>query len=359
MKKVCFLISALDHSGGTERVTTLIANSLAKQSFSVSIISSIGGTSPFFKLDERIKIFSLYPKAMSIKKNALGLIKRIRAVLVEENIQTLIVVDSINCVFTTIACRGLKVNHICWEHFNLNVNLGSKFRSLGRWMAAKWCSQIVTLTERDRKNWENKYQIKNKVTTIFNPSVCQMQQHTPSLDHKTILCVGRLTQQKGFDLLISAWSKIATEFQEWRVVIVGSGEDELMLKEVALEAQLENTIIFAGQQKSVDSFYRAASFFCMSSRFEGLPMVLLEAQSYGLPIVAFDCDTGPSEIIKHEVNGFLVNKLDIDDMAMSLKKMMSIDQDSYIKMSRSALQNTTNFNLSNIILLWKRIINNE
>ncbi len=88
-------------------------------------------------------------------------------------------------------------------------------------------------------------------------------------------------------------------------------------------------------------------------------MVLLEAQSYSLPIVAFDCDTGPSEIIQHDVTGFLVNKLDIDDMAMSLKKMMSIDQDSYIKMSRNALQNTISFNLSNIILLWESIINNE
>lgn len=359
MKKVCFLISALDHSGGTERVTTLIANSLAQRGFNVSIISSIGGTSPFFKLDERIKIFSLYPEAMSIKKHTLGLIKRIRAVLVEEEIQTLIVVDSINCVFTTIACIGLKINHICWEHFNLNVNLGSKFRSLGRWMAVKWCSQIVTLTERDTKNWENKYQIKSKVRTIFNPIVCQQQQHIPSLDRKIILCVGRLTQQKGFDLLISAWSRIANEFQEWKVIIVGSGEDELILKKMVVDAQLGNSIIFAGQQQNVAPFYRSASFFCMSSRFEGLPMVLLEAQSYSLPIVAFDCDTGPSEIIQHDVTGFLVNKLDIDDMAMSLKKMMSIDQDSYIKMSRNALQNTISFNLSNIILLWESIINNE
>lgn len=359
MKKVCFLISALDHSGGTERVTTLIVNSLVARGFDVSIMSSIGGLSPFFKLDDRVKVFSLYPENISLKKHAFGLIKRIREVLIQESIQTLVVVDSINCVFTTIACMGLKINHICWEHFNLSVNVGSKFRSLGRWMAVKWCNQIITLTARDRENWENKYQIKNKVITIFNPSTCQKQQHIPSLDSKSILCVGRLTQQKGFDLLISAWSKIVSEFQDWKIIIVGSGEDELVLKKMVVDAQLGNSIVFAGQQQNVAPFYSSASFFCMSSRFEGLPMVLLEAQSYSLPIVAFDCDTGPSEIVQHDVTGFLVNKLDIDDMAISLKKMICIDQNSYIKMSRNALQNTTNFNLSNIVLLWERVINNE
>ncbi|MDO3666193.1 glycosyltransferase family 4 protein [Acinetobacter higginsii] len=359
MKKVCFLISALDHSGGTERVTTLIANSLAKRGFNVSIISSIGGTSPFFKLDERIKIFSLYPEATSIKKHTLGLIKRIRAVLVKEEIETLIVVDSINCVFTTIACRGLKINHICWEHFNLSVNLGSKFRSLGRWMAVKWCSQIVTLTERDKQNWETKYRINNKVKTIFNPSTCQQQQHMPDLGYKTILCVGRLTQQKGFDLLISAWSKIASEFIDWKIIIVGSGEDELILKNKVTEYGLGCSVIFKGQQQDVAPFYLAASFFCMSSRFEGLPMVLLEAQSYSLPIVAFDCDTGPAEIVQHNISGFLVNKLDVDDMAGSLRKMMLVDQNTYKKMCKNALRNTTNFDLNSITLLWEKVVNHE
>ena len=98
-KNVCFLISALDHSGGTERVTTLIANSLTKRGFNVSIMSSIGGLSPFFKLDASIKVISLYPEHVSLKKNALGIILRIRKVLLREKIETLIVVDSINCVF--------------------------------------------------------------------------------------------------------------------------------------------------------------------------------------------------------------------------------------------------------------------
>ena len=90
----------------------------------------------------------------------------------------------------------------------------------------------------------------------------------------------------------------------WKIIIVGTGEDEVSLKEMAVNYGVSDSIIFAGQQKNMDPFYRQASFFCMSSRFEGLPMVLLEAISYGLPIVSYDCDTGPSEIIQNDVNGF-------------------------------------------------------
>lgn len=74
----------------------------------------------------------------------------------------------------------------------------------------------------------------------------------------------------------------------------------------------------------MDQFYRQASFFCMSSRFEGLPMVLLEAQSYGLPIVSFDCDTGPAEIITHGNNGYLVECFDTNDLIFYLKKLFQI-----------------------------------
>lgn len=355
-KNVCFLISALDHSGGTERVTTLIANSLTERGFNVSIMSSIGGLSPFFKLDDSIKVISLYPEHVSIKKNALGLILRIRKVLLREKIETLIVVDSINCVFSTIASAGLNINHICWEHFNLNVNLGSLFRSLGRRLAVQWCDHIVTLTQRDKLNWCDTFKIKDKIHSINNPSTCQRQTHTPSLEMKTILCVGRLTEQKGFDLLIHSWAKIADEFNSWKIIIVGSGNDEPQLKDMINKYGLAKSIILKGQQSDVEPFYRSASFFCMSSRFEGLPMVLLEAQSYSLPIVAFDCDTGPAEIIQDNISGFIVEHLNIDDLAKALRKMMSIDQLNYDRMSQNALKNTMHFDLDRTILRWEEII---
>lgn len=361
MKKICFLIADINHSGGTERVTTLIANSLAEQENHVFILSLSRGDQPFFELNSKINVQSIFEEKISMRKNFFEAVKRIRHFLVSNNIDTLIVVDSISCVFTVPACRGLKLNHICWEHFNLKVNLGSRFRDLGRWMAARWCHKIITLTERDKSFWDEKYNLASvqKVFAIPNPSPYELQDNYPNLESKTVLCVGRLTPQKGFDYLVDAWSKMASHVPDWKVIIVGCGEDENKLKDLAKEKGVDTSIIFAGQQKNMDQFYRKASFFCMSSRFEGLPMVLLEAQSYGLPIVSFDCDTGPAEIIHDENNGYLVECFNTDLLAKSLERMINKNQNEFENMVNFSFNNSKNFEIDQISIKWKKLLDNH
>ncbi|QIO10187.1 glycosyltransferase family 4 protein [Acinetobacter lanii] len=355
MKNICFLIGDINHSGGTERVTSLIANNLVSEETKVHILSLSHGDNPFFELNHQIKTSALFTFNVSMRKNFIQCVKRIRAYLLSNKINTLIVADSISCVFTVPATIGLNIQHICWEHFNLKVNLGSKFRDLGRWMAAHWCDKIVTLTERDKNFWDEKFNLKtkNKVIAIPNPSPYSLQDNQPSLESKTILCVGRLTYQKGFDLLVEAWSQIAHELPGWKIILVGSGEDELKLKELTIEYKVSDSFLFLGQQKNMDEFYRKASFFCMSSRFEGLPMVLLEAQSYGLPIVAFDCDTGPSEILDHGSNGLLVEPLNIKDFAEKIKVMIN---GNYQKMVEISFSNSSKFNLNKISNIWVNLL---
>ncbi len=357
MKKICFLIGNLNNSGGTERVTTLIANALAEKKYQVSILSLGGGRQPFFELVPSIKTHSLYPEEISFKKNFFGAVWRIRRFVIQYQIDTLVVVDSISCVFTVPALFGLKVKHICWEHFNFNVNLRVKYRDIGRKWAAKYCDYVVTLTKRDKELWEQGIKnIKAKIIPIANPSPFEVQENIPSLDYKTILCVGRLTYQKGFDLLITAWARVARQVPDWKIVIVGSGEDELMLKQMAKDFAVEDSVVFAGQQKNMDQFYRQASFFCMSSRFEGLPMVLIEAQSYGLPIVAFDCDTGPAEIVQHNTNGFLVKSGNINGLINSLLELINLSNIEYEKMSSNAVENSVRYSVNSILKQWLSII---
>lgn len=356
MKKVCFLIGNLNNSGGTERVTTLIANELSRKKSNICILSLIEGEKPFFDLDANIDFYSLYKEKISFARNYMSVIWKIRNFIQDYKIDTLIVVDSISCIFTVPALFGLNVKHICWEHFNFNVNLDVKFRDIGRKWAARYCDYVVTLTKRDKELWEQSIKnIKAQIIPIANPSPFQLQENTPSLDYKKILCVGRLTYQKGFDLLIGAWAKIAHQLPDWKIIIVGSGEDEIMLKQIAKDLEVENLIIFAGQQKNMDSFYRQASFFCMSSRFEGLPMVLLEAQSYGLPIVAFDCDTGPSEIVNNKT-GILVPVEDVISLSKAIKDMATLKEKLYQEMSLSSFSSSKNFNINNIILKWESIL---
>lgn len=356
MKKICFLIGNLNNSGGTERVTTLIANALTEKNYQISILSLADGRQPFFELVPSIKTYSLYPEKISFKKNFLGTIWRIRKFVTQHQIDTLIVVDSISCVFTVPALFGLRVKHICWEHFNFKNNNGVVFRDYGRKIAAKYCDYVVTLTQRDKELWEKGLKkINAKIVAIANPVSYEDIGNTPSLEYKTILTVGRLTHVKGFDLLITAWAKVAHQMPGWKVIIVGSGEDEMMLKQMAKDLGVDDSIIFAGQQKNMDQFYRQASFFCMSSRFEGLPMVLLEAQSYSLPIVAFDCDTGPRELVNSH-NGWLVEPESIEKLSMTLLKAMNLDDRSYNTKVRESLLNIQNFSIESTVKLWEKVI---
>lgn len=357
MKKICFLIGNLNHSGGTERVTTLIANALAEKKYQVSILSLADGKQSFFELVPSIKTYSLYPEKISFKKNFLGAVWRIRKFVTQHQIDTLIVVDSISCIFTVPALFGLKVKHICWEHFNFKNNNGVKFRDYGRKIAAKYCDYVVTLTQRDKELWEKGLKkINAKIVAIANPVSYEDIENIPSLEYKTVLAVGRLTHVKGYDLLITAWSKIARQMSDWKVIIVGSGEDEIMLKQMAKDFAVEDSIVFAGQQSNMDQFYRKASFFCMSSRFEGLPMVLLEAQSYGLPIVAFDCDTGPAEIVQHNINGLLVESGNINGLTNSLLELINLSNIQYEKMSSNAVENSVRYSVNPIVKQWLSII---
>lgn len=356
MKNICFLIGDINHSGGTERVTSLVANALAEKSYQVSILSLANGRQPFFELLPSINIYSLYSEKISFKKNFFGAVWRIRKFVTDQQIDTLIVVDSISCVFTVPALFGLKIKHICWEHFNFNVNLGVKYRDIGRKWAAKYCDYVVTLTKRDKELWEQGIKnIKAKIIPIANPSPFEVQEHIPSLDYKMILCVGRLTYQKGFDLLITAWARVAQQVPDWKIVIVGSGEDEQMLKQMAIDYKVDQSIDFVGQQSNMDQFYRKASFFCMSSRFEGLPMVLLEAQSYGLPIVAFDCETGPSELVVNNKSGFLVSNGNILELSNAIIELIG-DDVRYEKFSKFAQNRLKNFYVSSIVNSWVKTL---
>ncbi len=357
MKNICFLIGNLSNSGGTERVTSLIANELAKRNNNISILSLTHGTVPFFELNNSIQTSSLYSKEVSFKKNFIGTIWKIRRFVQCHQIDTLIVVDSISCMFTVPALCGLKVNHICWEHFNFNVNLGVKSRDLGRKLAAKYCDYIVTLTKRDKELWEkNLRNINAKIIPIANPTPYENISHIPSIEFKTILSLGRLTYQKGFDLLIEAWAQVCHVNEDWVLRIIGSGEDEESLKEQASHLGVDDRIDFIATTSDVEHYYKTSSFYCLSSRFEGLPMVLLEAQAFGIPIIAFDCDTGPSEVVIHDINGWLVPSQNVENLRDTILKSISISSDTYDSLVKNSSFKSKMFMIDRIILEWKKII---
>ncbi|WP_074428711.1 glycosyltransferase family 4 protein [Edwardsiella tarda] len=358
MKKICFFIGSMNLTGGTERVTSVIANELLLQKFQVNILSVQCGDNPFFNISDGVIVDQLYDVAGRGVTRLPKTIFNLRRYLVSHKIDILIVVDSILSIYTLPAVCGLNIRHICWEHFNYNVSLGKRSRVLARKLAAKYSDDIVTLTDRDKKLWMNNNRMHARLTTVPNPITIEPPISTSFSRDKIILAVGRLTYQKGFDLLLQAWSLFSKKFPDWRLRIIGDGEDKSMLEKLRKELFIESSSEILPKTKNIASHYQQASFFVMSSRFEGLPLVLIEAQAYGLPAISFDCDTGPSEIIENNKSGWLCDADNVAALADGLSDAICFSQNpiNYKLYSTAAVMNTERFQLSNVVSDWVALL---
>ena len=353
--KICFLIGNLNLAGGTERVTTLVANALAAQGQQVCILNLSQGERPFFALDARVENHALYPQPVSMKSHLLGTIWKIRRFVQQQQIQHLVVVDSISCIFTVPALFGLKVQHICWEHFNFEVDLGLRLRRVGRIWAARYADAVVTLTEHDRQLWQQGIaKISAKMQAIANPSPFSIASQLPSQNYKTVLAVGRLRSEKGFDLLLEAWQLLSSNYPDWTLRIVGSGEQEQALKQQATQLGIEKSVDWVAATPEVAPYYAQASVYCLSSRFEGFGMVLLEALSFGLPIVAFDCPIGPREILANTPNP-LVSPENAQALSDRLAQMMSLDTEHYQTLAQYNQQHVQQYSTEQIVAQWLQL----
>lgn len=326
MKKICFLAGNLNNSGGTERVCSIIASELSNIGYDVSILSITGGDSPFFPLSKNVKVHSIFPQPGRILYRTPAIIYKLRNYLKEESIDTLIVVESMSVLFTLPAIQGLSIKHICWEHFHFNVNLGKRSRDLARQLAARYCDVVVTLTKKDKEYWLQGTKHKAQIISIPNPSPYKTQKDKKCQESKIVLAVGRLTHQKGFDLLVQAWAKVAKERPDWKLIILGEGEDRQLLTELINKHQLSSKVNLVGTVNNTEDYYKKSDIFCLSSKYEGFGMVLIEALAFGLPIVSFDCDTGPAEILE-DTGSILVPPNNVELLADALIKLMDNEEE--------------------------------
>lgn len=297
--KILFLGGNFDLPGGTERVASIVANEFVQHGHDVIVASVQGGKKPFFELNEKVKVKSLFPLVgKNILRSPLIVVKT-RRLLKEEKVDVLIVVESMLVLYTMPAVVGINIKHLCWEHFNFKIDLGRKARHVARLLAARFCDAVVTLTERDREFWLAGTNSNAKIFTIPNPSPFPAQQNSLSnRQNRIVLGVGRLVAQKGFDLLLASWQKINRAAPEWRLRIVGDGPDKQALEDFSSKLGIEDSVEFISSTNDIAAHYKEADIFCLSSRFEGFGMVLVEAMSFGIPVVSFDCEVGPSEILE-------------------------------------------------------------
>jgi glycosyltransferase involved in cell wall biosynthesis len=357
MKTLCFFAGNIDFGGGTERSLSLVTNELANRGYMITILNLWGGEKPFFAVAPGITVHALFDSKVSFARNFIGAILRLRKYLRAHAVDVLVSVESSQSLYALPASFGTGVRNINWEHFNCTVDLGFFPRRVARRMAARFSDDIVVLTARDKALWRARLGADANVKVIPNAISFPVIENAPESRENIVLAVGRFTYQKGFDLLVQAWELARRQgLDDWQLWIVGDGEDKEKLSAVIASMNLGGSVVIHDPTSNISEYYRRAKWFCLSSRFEGLPMVLLEACAWGLPIVAFDCDTGPAEIVTDKVNGFLCAAGDVAALAARLSTAVSLTDEAHQAMAKASTATAKRFELPAIGDMWVRLL---
>jgi glycosyltransferase involved in cell wall biosynthesis len=352
--KVLFFINRVANKGGSERVTIELANAMVARGYKVLVLTWMGGAKSFYKLDANVELACLFEKDVPIYTYYLTTLFKYQAKLNHFKPDVVIDVCTAMSLFSVPLHFRKKYKLISWEHFNTTVNWNVITPRLARYLASKFANGVVVLTQRDKQSFIDKFK-PQKIAVIPNPITIEIPR-TAKMSNHLILAVGRLTYQKGFDLLLNSWKLIFEKYPSWTLAIVGDGEDEMALKQQAKQMGLEGSMRFYPATNKVQEYFSSASLFALSSRFEGLPLVLIEAKAFGLPIVSFNCPTGPEDIVVNEKDGFLVQPENQVLFSQSLAKLM--DSESLRQeFSIHALNDVARFKLEPILDKWIKFIN--
>jgi glycosyltransferase involved in cell wall biosynthesis len=213
---------------------------------------------------------------------------------------------------------------------------------------------FVVLTAEDEQRYERLLSGSVQLARIPN-TVYGVDGATADLDAPTILAAGRLVRQKGFDLLIDAFSRVSSRHPEWRLRICGGGKLQRALQDRIERHGLAEVATLAGPAENLGDEMARASIFALSSRNEGFPLVLIEAMSRGMAVVAFDCRTGPRDVIEDRRNGILVPPRDLDALAAALLEMIA-DPELRRRCGESALQTGRAYTIDAIGPRWDALL---
>lgn len=363
-KQIVLFTGSQSLTGGTERAAADVARLLSDKGESVTILSLYDGKSSRYSPGDNVKLDELY------RKRPRGLVKSIFAVMrlfryvLKEQPRILISVESISFIYLLpLLLLNKRPYIINWEHFNAGVTLGSRLRALARTLSVRLADKIIVISDQDKDFWLRRFKCPDeKILRIYNVNPFDRIFYTGLSDEakreKVVVAVGRLTAQKGFDLLIEAWSEISTKARKgWILRICGEGPDRLKLLAMIEALNLQDQVILVGHVPNMQLEYYKAQLFVLSSRFEGFGLVILEALTCGLPVVSFSCPTGPSEIIEDGVDGILVPPENVPELAQAIQNLL-IDHQARDTMSLRAARSREKFSVESIGNQWHTLVRN-
>ena len=349
---ITFLIRDLHYGGGGERVAVNLANYFAEQGYQVKIVTIAAPEKEnIFHTDQRIQIDYLNADF----KKGLKFLQQIKAVFAVRNYfsanrQPGLILGIGTYANFSLAFVPKNSRRIGCQHCSFN-SLSRKWRILGKLFFRKLYA-IVSLTEEDVPNWR-KF---NKNIAVIPNAVSFYPDNAATLENKLILSVGRIDYLKGYDLLLDVFEKISKINKDWKLRIIGEGPSENQIKKRIESSGLQERIEIVPPTRDILNEYMNASLCVMTSRSEGFPMVLLEAKACGLPTVSFDIKTGPSEIIRDGIDGYLISAFDVDEMADRLLELTN-DESKRKSFGLNAREDVKRFLPQMVGEKWKLMVN--
>ncbi|WP_240197443.1 glycosyltransferase family 4 protein [Nonomuraea lactucae] len=357
--------------GGTIRTVFNQASAMAALGHQVEIVSVVRrGNVPQFGLDARVGIVTLVDQRDGVPADSLSrrAWRRVRGRMVPrgefaadyftERVEKTVIdyVSSLRdgVLVTTRPALNLisarrtpkSVVRVAQDHMNLRAYpepvREDIARYYGRFDAVAVLTRPNQLAYRELLGCTPVVRIPNPVSPSGEPS----RQENP-----VVVAAGRLVWQKGFDLLVPAFGQAARRHADWELRIFGSGTRRAALAALVGRNGLDGRVRLMGRTNRLDGELAHASVYALSSRFEGLPMVMIEAMGHALPVAAFDCPTGPGDVLTHEVDGLLVPPEDVGGLAAALDRLMG-DRELRLRLGAAAARTARSYAPDAVMPLW-------
>lgn len=332
---ILFFIHSLSN-GGAERVTATLANFWVEKGWSITLVTVADIKDDFYNLDSRIERVSLGMAQNSRTPvhaviNNLRRIRELRQVLIGRRPDVAVAMMATANVTLALAARSTGVPVVGSERtYPPAMPLGLFWEWMRR-KAYPWLDYLVAQTN-ESASWLELNAAPKHLAVIPNPLSYPLLPQDPIVNpgeimsqlgrRKLLLAVGRLGTEKGFDRLLSAFGLLAERFPDWGLIILGTGSLQEQLVQQISDLGLEGQVAMPGAVGNVGDWYELADIYVLASRFEGFPNTLVEALAYGVPSIAVDCKTGPREILRDGVDGFLVSQDDNEALASAIEKLM-------------------------------------
>ncbi|HEX4876592.1 MAG TPA: glycosyltransferase family 4 protein [Chitinophagaceae bacterium] len=355
-KHIALLVSRLDLPGGIERAAVNTATLFARKGNQVTLIILDETDKSFYPIDPSIKIIQV-PLSFGITKEGniitrkmklLTDVLKLKRILRETKPDIIISTEYPFTVAAVLTGTQKKARLFAWEHHHHAWLQKNKFWTTLYTNACKRLDGIICLNKLEATYYEKFCPVHIIPNFIENRSG-----NLSSCNAKQIVSVGWLIPRKGIDLMLAAAKMVLTKHPDWTWKLIGDGEMKPEVLDFIEKENLQGRFILQlPVNELIESEYLSSSIFVLSSRFEAFPMVLLEAMSYGLPCVSFDCPSGPSDIICDDIDGLLVEKENIEKLSSAISSLIDFEQKRK-EMGTQAAKNIQRFAPDTVYQLWK------